>query len=351
MYKKLHMKTLARHSKRALAWGLRHRNAVQSVVSLACLFPFGLVLAACADHEPTEPGATDTSRGSRDGFPVELRGPCDAKTGIGGFKISLLAGYSSVGGEVASGVVPGNIPEIVETVDNCRLLKKLVPFCDPACSPTETCDFNGECIPYPTNQDIGVVTIRGLEAPVEMEPREPGMNYFQAIDSKAHPIFVEESHIVFTSTDGYLGKLELFGVGFASLEPLGDEWVVDSGKSLSIDWIPPASPEYTSIHFDISVDQHGTSPYRLVCDLADTGAAVIPSVMIDALLSAGVSGYPNGHLIRKTVDSSIHGEACVQFEVVSPADFDVRVAGTTPCDSDKDCPDGQTCDMIIHLCQ
>ena len=108
-------------------------------------------------------------------------------------------GFSTVAGEVRSGVVPITVLEDVTdpkyTGGQCKMLRRNNPFCNPACNPDETCDFDGQCLPYPENQDVGVVTVGGVYENVEgsathgvvMHPLQPGNNYFNV--NMWHPAF------------------------------------------------------------------------------------------------------------------------------------------------------------------
>ena len=104
------------------------------------------------------------------------------------------------------------------------------------------------------------------------------------------------------------------------------------------------------VRVDVNIDQHGNSPVVLQCDFPDTGSAVISAALVDALLTSGVSGYPNGRISRRTVDSAPVGDGCMEFIVASPRGPDVRVIGHTPCKSDTDCPEGETCNVAVETC-
>ncbi|MEE9383565.1 MAG: hypothetical protein V3V08_09150 [Nannocystaceae bacterium] len=313
---------------------------------------FALLISCSAEPSTSDatPSATkdDEVQGT---FPDTLRGACPLDRRNGSFDITVLKDYSSLGGNVASGVVPGNIPSVVMEKEGCRLLHKSNPFCDPPCQGQQTCDLNGECIPYPENQDAGTVKIAGLQAQVTMSPIEPGMNYFQPISTDSHPVFLEGAKISLTSTDGYAGKMALFGVGVAALEVLDEIWTFSEGEPLAVNWTPANDPTYSRVLFDVSVDQHGSSPYRLYCDMDDTGSALVPAELIYALLQAGVSGFPNGHLTRRTVDSTQDAASCIELTISTPIGVAVDVLGSTPCNKDSDCPTGQICDLVTHLCR
>jgi hypothetical protein len=101
---------------------------------------------------------------------------------------------------------------------------------------------------------------------------------------------------------------------------------------------------------EMNVDQHGLTPITLVCDVPDTGEAVLPQGATDALIAAGVTGFPSGRLTRRTVDAFTEADRCVDFTVTSVRAVPVEVAGHVPCIGDDDCPPPQTCELLIQQC-
>ena len=69
--------------------------------------------------------------------------------------------YSAFSGSVADAVVPLNVLEQVGEDGDCTLLRRNNPFCDPGCAAGETCDFDGNCLPFPVNRDVGVTLVAG----------------------------------------------------------------------------------------------------------------------------------------------------------------------------------------------
>ncbi len=100
------------------------------------------------------------------------------------------------------------------------------------------------------------------------------------------------------------------------------------------------------------IDQHGNSPVALLCTFADAGTGIVPGALIDQLLTAGVSGFPNGTLRRQTIDSTTLDAGCVELVVgLTREPEGVSVAGHVPCQSTADCPPGLTCNVPIETCQ
>ncbi len=303
--------------------------------------------------EPDTGDPVDTSDTSDTGDPPtdpEPRGPCSLETRLGAIVVESGAQFSFVQAEVADGVIPATILEPIGEAGDCRLLRRNNPFCNPPCQPGFTCDFDGQCIDFPEPQDIGTVTVNGLLAEVSMEPVEGSNTYFAT--GLPHPPFDEGAKITATTTAGFAGALSLVGRGGAPLELKTQTWSIVAGQDLVLEWSAGAADAGTEIGARLVIDQHGNSPVALLCTFADTGSGAVPAALIDQLLGAGVSGFPNGTLRRQTLDSVDTGAGCVELLVSLPREpEDVAVAGHTPCQKTDDCPAGQTCNVPLETCE
>jgi len=281
---------------------------------------------------------------------VELRGECPQAERYGFFEIQNGIEFGSISGKVAAGVVPQAVQDEILSEGYCRLFKKRNLFCDPPCDSEHTCETGNQCIIFPRNQDAGTVTIEGLPLVVNMSALPPGNNY--AFNDVDNPPIEAGKTIRLSSTDGYAGSMLMHGVGVDELEVPEEIWLMDRDSDLEISWDAPSGAVRSKVLAIMSVDQHGSSPVTLRCELDDTGSAQIPAAIINALLDSGISGYPNGRLVRRTADSmSIEAGGCVELLVTSPREVTVRVKGFVPCDKPEDCPEDQTCNMISHLCE
>ena len=166
-----------------------------------------------------------------------------------------------------------------------------------------------------------------------------------------NPVFVPLAPLLLESTEGYYGALSLSGDGVALLDPEPDAWLLEDGQPLPLSWDPPPEGARSEIKVVLSVDQHGTSPVSIECLFPDTGTAEIPASVVSDLINFGVSGFPNGSLIRETMDSTTAGDRCISFAVLSKAIPAVRVKGYIPCDEPGDCPNPLQCNMTLHLCE
>jgi hypothetical protein len=310
---------------------------------MAPLLLLGL-FAAC------DPDDTGRDSAAPDAASVALAGACAMEVDLGGFSISGTEGRTGIDGAVADGVVPVSVLEQIAVAGDCVLLRRNSPFCDPACEPGETCDFDGSCLPYPAAQDLGTVTVDGLVAPVSMEPVFPGNTYYDT--SLPTPPFEPGALITLRMPGGEYGPATLHGVGVEPLVTGDEEWLVEAGVDLAVHWQPPqAEPSRGSVALSISIDQHGATPAALHCSFEDDGEGVVPAAILQTLVDTGVTGFPSGSLVRWTQDHAVLSAGCMDLTVSIRAGVDVDVVGYTSCISDADCPDGQACNEELQICE
>lgn len=310
---------------------------------------YAMLLTACTvddtalDSSPVDSAAPDPAE-------VTLSGACDMADDFGGFLVSSEEGRSGVDGAVADGVVPISVLEEIGAEGDCRLMRRNNPYCDPACDPGETCDFDGTCLPYPANQDLGTVTIDGLAALVALDPVFPGNTYYDT--SLPSPPFEGGDLVTMQMPGGAYGPATLYGVGVETVVPLDEEWAVEAGVDLVVQWQPPAGAiSRGEIFMSVNIDQHGTTPGTLWCSFEDDGEATVPAAILQALVDTGVTGFPSGALTRRTQDHAEIATGCMDLTVSSTVGVDVDVIGYTSCISDADCPDGQECNEELQICE
>ena len=288
----------------------------------------------------------------RDPARLDLHGPCPPAIRFGGFKVEAneADGYTAIDGVVRDGVPPNVVPDDGGVDGDCRLLRARRLICEPTCEPGFTCDVGGLCVPMPVGQDMGPLVFRGLVEPVTLEAIQPGNTYF--FTRLPHPGFVPGQVVHLTNTSGYLGPLALYGVGVPPIVSLADTWTLQAGEALTLGWQAPVEGGRARVLVEMNIDQHGLTPLTLVCDLPDTGQATLPVGATDALIAAGVTGFPSGRLTRRTADSFTDPGAtrCVDFFVTSVRAMTVSVAGHVPCTRDADCPPPEVCDLLIQQC-
>jgi hypothetical protein len=320
------------------------RRIFLAFLSVLCL---AFLPVACDDQKKIEepPYEQDPTR-------VVLRGACDVEDRIGGFQVQTNEnqGYTAVDGVVRDGIVPGQIPVTALTEGDCRLLGRRNLFCDPACNPGFTCGFEQTCVPMPLGQDLGKIILRGLVERLELSSLQPGNSY--SYTRLPHPGF-EVNHVIqLRATSGWLGPFELHGIGVSQLVPTADTWTLVKGQDLVIEWTPPPEGARSRILIELNIDQHGLTPLTMVCNLPDTGAASISSTIVDAMIAAGVTGFPTGRVTRRTEDALTVDAGCIDFFVTSVRTMSVAVAGYTPCTRNEDCTPPDLCDLnpMVQQC-
>jgi hypothetical protein len=303
---------------------MRYPNALAIPLLAAAL------AAACGDDPTSQAdagadGGTDTDTDVDTDIPdhdAGLAGPCPAEDKVGWFSVEHRSIYSAITGEVSDGVVPATIPQSQESEGDCILLQRINPVCDPPCESGFTCDYDGECIPYPSKLNVGAVVVEGLITDVVITPN--GQNDYSFTDLPSDgPPFEDGAEITLGAAGNETEAFALDGFGVEALEMPDDEWVMIDGESLDISWTPSDGEGHILASFN--VDQHGNSPVTMFCELDDTGSATIPAGLISLLIEYGVSGFARGDLFRRTIDSTYIEVGCVQFEVFSHAEATLSV--------------------------
>ena len=235
------------------------------------------------------------------------------------------------------------MPEEVQAEGACRLLRPRILRCEPPCSGGQTCGDGGACLPYPASVDVGKVTVVGMKAALSMEPSPPG-NVYTNRETLPHPAFGPGDALQLAASGGEGGEpFVLGGVGVAPLDAGEDTVPVRDGEAVSLSWAPLAEPGPVSVHVELTINAHGTTPARIECEAPDTGSFEVPAGLVSALLGFGTSGWPSVQLTRRSADSTDLSFGCVQFVVVSKAGLALDVPGVVSCSDDTDCEGGQIC--------
>lgn len=321
------------------------------------LISAALLSVACGEDagQGADGGTTadaDTTSCSLEGTGTDdlvLAGGCDQESLLGTVVLEVQGDFSFLDAKVANAVLPTSIRAEEMTMGGCRLMRKSFPFCDPICESDEACNLDGECVPYPKPQDLGDICVAGLEQSYVLTAEEPGYHYFNT--QLSHPAFAGGERIELRTTGGAYDAFEMAGVGVTPMNANEEQWNIVEGEDLVIGWETSDSDAHTSVYLSVNIDQHGTSPLLLECELPDTGAATVPSALIEGLTTSGISGFPVGKLVRRTADSVAVSDGCIDLIVRSPATIDVRVAGHTPCTMQGQCPNGQTCNLQLETCE
>ncbi|MCB9745100.1 MAG: hypothetical protein H6740_21100 [Alphaproteobacteria bacterium] len=282
---------------------------------------------------------------------VELHGVCPQAQAQGRFTVDSNEDYAAVDGVVADGVVPAEVLTELLTEGECTIWRRENPFCDPGCSSGFTCDFDGQCVPYPVGQDLGVVRVIGIaDAAIEMSPTPPGNTYYDT--SLSNPPWGVGELVTLRSEGGAYTPFTLYGVGPVDLELETTDWLLVPGEDVTVRWTPAPEGSRGEVVLRLRVDQHGLTPSSLECVFADDGEGIVPAATFNELISFGLTGFPYGDLRRRTMDSAtLDDGGCVSLELQSSRLAHVDVDGYTPCRTDRECPDGQTCNVALERCE
>ncbi|MFZ5475986.1 MAG: hypothetical protein ACOZNI_04365 [Myxococcota bacterium] len=311
-----------------------------------------LLLTACPepDKEPDDTGLpTGDDTGETDPDAVTLDGVCTDDVHWGAFLVDSNEDYAYVSGSASDGVVPVSVLTNVLTSGDCTIWRRENPFCDPGCDPGYTCSLDGECVVYPTTQDLGIVTVGGLVQAVSMEPVTPGYTYFDT--SLPNPPWTPGEVLSLQTGGGAYDPVTLHGIAPVDLGTAAVAWTVVEGQPLAVTWDAPAEAVRTEVVVHLRIDQHGLTPSEIECVFADDGAGEVPAEIVDGLIGLGVTGFPAGDLARRTADKAALGDGCMDLVAQSSRVASVEVAGYTPCRRDEDCPDGETCNEELERCE
>lgn len=298
------------------------------------------LLAAC-------PGGDDAPLDAPPGDPPgQPDGPCAADVRIGGFEAALRDGFTSVQGTVADAVTPGFVPEEVASAGPCRLLRPPTLFCDPGCAPGTTCDASGMCIASPENISVGDIDVDGMTMPVSMSANPP-VFFYTNLGPLDHPGFQEGVPLQLRAQGAEpIAAFSLDAVGVAPLSLADQSVLLDTDTPVVISWMPAASAEHIEIHIDLNIAQHGGTPGRIECEIAERdygGQFELPVTLSNQLLAGGYSGFPSIVVTRRSADSVDTALGCVDWHVQSASALSVDIPGLISCSGDEDCPAGQTC--------
>jgi hypothetical protein len=304
----------------------------------------------CGD-DGTSGGAGDAAASSVGGFggidasllPYQ---PCAADTRVGGFEIQLGDGFTSVDGQVNDAVRSSDVPEVLGSEGECRLLRPVaVATCMPQCpAASEECGPEGTCVPLPRARDVGTVTVRGLVVPLAIEPNDVTHNYTNpGVPMLPYPGFLPGADLRINTEGGDYAPFELRGWGVSPLVLSDDVVDVRRATPVRLAWEAPSAPGPARIDVRLTINFHGSNRAWIVCDFADTGAAEIPASLVDGLFAEGLSGNPTLEAARRSASSVDIEPGCVEMLVSSPVSTPVRVEGIVSCRTSSDCPPPQRC--------
>lgn len=304
-------------------------------------------LVACSGKNETSTGSS-ASTATNETEVGTIDGECALDVRVGRFSVDETEDYAVVDGKVNDAVVPTDVLTLLYASGDCEVLRRENPFCDPACGSSETCDLSGNCVPYPLGVSVGDVQLTGLVSPVTMSPVEPGNAYFDT--SLPNPPW-QAGEALHLSASGAAEGFSMDAIAPEALVLASTDWTLVPGEAFVVQWQAPSSNSASDVRLELRIDQHGSTPAKLVCKFADVGEGTVDAETLSVLIDNGLTGFPAGELHRRSVDHTDADTGCVEFLARSTRTAFVEVAGYTPCRQDTDCPDGETCNEALERCE
>lgn len=293
-----------------------------------------------------EPYETDPTK-------ITLSPPCDLAIRVGEFRVQEnndgIAAYVTATGKVDNGVTPMDVMDLYSKEEECELLLKRRLECDPICSSGTSCDEKGNCIATPVGQNLGTAVIQGLSQTITMQPTAIGNRY--SYNKLPYPAWEPGVVVHLSTTEGYMGRLSLDGIGVQLLTLTDAEITMTDGEPLALHWISAQSDAESLVQLRINVNLHAVgTPMVIDCEFADDGEGIVSAALISTFIDAGVSGFPEAYAVRRTVDSFTNDKGCIEFIVGSRRKQSLTVTGYVPCNRDDECPEDFTCNESIQTC-
>jgi hypothetical protein len=240
-------------------------------------------------------------------------------------------------------VNPEGVFDVVASEDECDLLAPRDLFCS-ECPSGETCAGQETCIPKPTKQSAGTLTVTGLLLGLEATPNGITGEYASTL-SDPYPAFDPGAALALSASGDFFEAFELAAWGIAPMVTSQTTISVARDSPVELTWdTADVDPEKSEVFVDFSVNVHGATTGWIECSVPDAGSFAIPAGLVTQLIDMGLSGFPRMDLVRRSVDSTTLSTGdCVEFEVSSAARIELAVEGVTSCNEATPCPSGQTC--------
>ena len=246
-------------------------------------------------------------------------------------------GYTSAIGRFFDGAQPEILAlESRSEQAGCTLYVPRAPFCSSPCAPA-VCTADDVCTPYPAPRGVGTLTLKGIGAPLELQPSS-SMIVYQS-PSLDFPPCEPGAPVTASATDVALSADCIAPLQLTGPDPIP----VVKNVPLRLSWLPAADGARSRVHVKLDVSHHGGSKGEIDCDVADTGELSIPASMVTELLGLGLAGFPTINVNRVVVGADA---ANPNLTLVLSSDLTRAVdTGVVSCLDDEGCPDDQTCQL------
>lgn len=284
----------------------------------------------------------------------EETSPTESQEPFGAFQVELVApfgttpGFTSVLGKLNDGPTPSAIIwEEAASSGFCTLLTPRVPFCEQGCGSDALCVEDGQCQAFPAAMTAGTVVVEGLQTTsgATSFSMDPVADNYQLSSgtSLPYPAFAEGDDITFTASgNASTAAFTMTAQGISPLDVANDSIELVDGQPALLEWTPPNQQEIADIAVTVDISFHGGTKGKIECEAPDTGSLELAAPLLDQLKALGFSGWPTVEITRRTIGTTDPGfpvELAVEATVTKP----VEIPGLISCDTDDQCPAGQTC--------
>lgn len=254
---------------------------------------------------------------------VTLRQPADSDN------------YTTVIGRFFEGAQPNILAlEARREQGACTLFVPHAPFCSTPCAPA-VCTADEVCTAYPAARGVGTLTLKGLGAPLELEPSSSMMVYQSP--SLSFPPCEPGAPVTATAAGVSLSAECIAPLALTGPDPIP----IVKDMPLHLSWLPAAPAARSRLHVKLDVSHHGGSKGEIDCDVADSGELEIAASLVTELLGLGLAGFPTINLNRVAAGADA---ANPNVTLVLSSDVTRAVdTGVVSCLDDDACAKGQIC--------
>jgi hypothetical protein len=310
----------------------RASRCVFWILAAACLF-YGC--AGAGGRDETDGGQDEIDAGT-DEIVVDLD-PCgfaDAPAALIDVSVRYDVFHSGAYARIEAKIQDGPYPtfhEVAMEEGGCRYLKVAYGNCDPACPNGEVCVIGDVCVPYPSDQYGGTLTIVGLGDPIELEPEDWSPGTYTGPAGLPADLFDSSDTVGADLAGDDFPALTLGAKGVATIDPDLTEngfEMVDS-QDAEITWTPGPDPNACMRVVINGFNQaHGAPLADIIeCEGPDTGSLTIPQSFVEEFPHGATpevtSSYdwPHSELTRYTRSSKEVAEGPARLIVRSTAYF------------------------------
>jgi hypothetical protein len=244
-----------------------------------------------------------------------------------------------------------------QTEGDCSLYTPRTPFCE-SCGADQVCVDTNTCRTPPSTQDVGAVSMTGLNPPSGANPlgltavsNATGTTYLCAETLPVPPCTAGGAVSMAATGKGDYPAFSVQTQCIPSLAVANTSVAIESGKAFALAWTPSnVTGARLQLTFDLS--HHGGSKGKIICDTADSGSLSVSGTLIQKLMALGVTGYPKAYVNRLSTGTTAVGSGQAQLKLYSDVDFVVQIPGLVSCETDADCATaaGETCQVPGQMC-